>query len=335
MSYNRVKTFTKNTLARGSDVAFELDAVGVAIDAAETAASADAAAAAASAAAAAADAVSTAADALATAADVVSTGADAAATAADAIATAADRVQTGLDAAATAADVISTAADAASTAADVISTAADASATAAALAVVQGEALSFTFSATTTMADPGAGIVRLNNATVASATAIAIDDTSAATGNPDVSAYIISWDDSTNTVKGHLLIQKIGAPETFALFQLDSLTDNAGWTQLAVTYITGSGAFSGSDSLGVQFFRAGDKGTDGAGDVVGPASATDSAIVLFDGTTGKLIKDSATALTTLQPKPSEGAFADGDKTKLDGIEAGAQVNDIGIVIALG
>lgn len=35
-----------------------------------------------------------------------------------------------------------------------------------------------------------------------------------------------------------------------------------------------------------------------SGDVVGPASATNSAIVLFDGTTGKLIKDSATTLPT-------------------------------------
>ena len=35
----------------------------------------------------------------------------------------------------------------------------------------------------------------------------------------------------------------------------------------------------------------------GTGDVVGPASATDSAVVLFDGTTGKLIKDSTKAYT--------------------------------------
>lgn len=35
-----------------------------------------------------------------------------------------------------------------------------------------------------------------------------------------------------------------------------------------------------------------------AGDVVGPASATDSAVALFNGTTGKLIKDSAKTLPT-------------------------------------
>ena len=36
-----------------------------------------------------------------------------------------------------------------------------------------------------------------------------------------------------------------------------------------------------------------------------------------------------------QVKPSEGAFADGDKTKLDGIEAGADVTDTANVTAAG
>lgn len=37
----------------------------------------------------------------------------------------------------------------------------------------------------------------------------------------------------------------------------------------------------------------------GAGDVFGPGSATDSSIVAFDGTTGKLLKDGAIATSTL------------------------------------
>ena len=40
-------------------------------------------------------------------------------------------------------------------------------------------------------------------------------------------------------------------------------------------------------------------------------------------------------ISTLQAKPSEGAFADGDKTKLDGIEAGADVTDTANVTAAG
>jgi len=48
------------------------------------------------------------------------------------------------------------------------------------------------------------------------------------------------------------------------------------------------------DSGGVVKLLASNSGA--AGDVVGPASATANAIALFNGTTGKLIKDSATLL---------------------------------------
>lgn len=46
----------------------------------------------------------------------------------------------------------------------------------------------------------------------------------------------------------------------------------------------------------------------GSGDVVGPASATDNAVVLFDGTTGKLIKDSTIqqVTTVFSPTVSDG-----------------------------
>jgi hypothetical protein len=40
-------------------------------------------------------------------------------------------------------------------------------------------------------------------------------------------------------------------------------------------------------------------------------------------------------ISTLQPKPSEGAFANGDKTKLDGIEASADVTDTANVTSAG
>lgn len=124
--------------------------------------------------------------------------------------------------------------------------------------------LQFTFDATTAMADPGAGDIRLNNAAVASTTAIAIDDLSSATGTPDVSAFILSWDDSTNTNKGILTIKKRGTPATFAVFAVTGLTDNAGWTELAVTYLAGNGTFSAADSLYLGFSPAGNVGSTGA-----------------------------------------------------------------------
>ena len=93
------------------------------------------------------------------------------------------------------------------------------------------------------------------------------------------------------------------------------------------------------------------------GDVVGPASATDGNIALYNGTTGKLIKDGpannatnwdaayswgdhsgagylvSSDLSGYQLQPSEGAFANGDKTKLDGIETGATADQTAQQIA--
>ena len=146
----------------------------------------------------------------------------------------------------------------------------------------------FAFSTTTSMADPGSGILRFNNATPASVTAIAIDDLD--TNAADVSADIVSWGDSTATNKGTLIIREIGNPANFAVYTLTALTDNAGWTQLAVTYVTGAGTFGDADNLSVQFCRTGDDGADGAdgagtGDVEAAlAFGTDNRVIRSDGT---------------------------------------------------
>jgi len=126
-------------------------------------------------------------------------------------------------------------------------------------------ALRWTYSSTTTMADPGVGLLRLNNATPASVTAIAIDDQTAQSGNPDYSATIVTWDDSTSTNKGTLKISKSNNPAIFAIYTITGLTDNSGWSELAVSYVTGAGSFTNSDSLFVTFTRTGDKGAAGVG----------------------------------------------------------------------
>lgn len=145
-----------------------------------------------------------------------------------------------------------------------------ASATSAAENAVLGK---YTFSTTTTMADPGIGLLRFNNAAAASVTAIAIDAQTSDTGNPNILAYITSWDDSTNIVKGQLRIAKASAPTIFAIYNVTGLTDNTGWVQLAVTYVAGSGTFSNSDVSYLEFFRAGDTG---GGSISTVASITSS-----------------------------------------------------------
>ena len=121
----------------------------------------------------------------------------------------------------------------------------------------------YTFSTTTSMADPGAGILRYNNATVASVTAIAIDDTTADTGNPDIAAWITGWDDSTSTIKGQIRLVESGTPANYAVFNITGLTDNIGWVQLAVTHVDSNGTFSNTDSIRISYHRTGDKGDTG------------------------------------------------------------------------
>lgn len=80
-------------------------------------------------------------------------------------------------------------------------------------------------------------------------------------------------------------------------------------------------------------------GAAGAGDVVGPASATDNAFARFDTTTGKLLQDGATTEddsgnVTVTGNIVVTGTVDGravatDGTKLDGVEAGAANPDFG------
>lgn len=107
----------------------------------------------------------------------------------------------------------------------------------------------------------------------------------------------------------------------------------------------------------------GEKGDPGSGDVSGPTSSTDNAIVRYDGTTGKLIQNSSATVkdngeirgvvlvstnfiitnridefslgngveidgVLLKDGEVDGRDVSADGTKLDGIEAGAEVNTI-------
>lgn len=152
---------------------------------------------------------------------------------------------------------------------------------------------------TTTTGDPGTAYVRFNNATLASVTEIAVDDNTASTGNPDVSAYVATWDDSTTTAnRGQIMIRNTEAPENWAVFVVaDALTDATSHHRVPVAYVASSGSFSADDPISVQFVRTGDKGSDGAGagDVTAASAfGTDNRVVRSDGT-GKGVQ--ATGIT--------------------------------------
>jgi hypothetical protein len=149
------------------------------------------------------------------------------------------------------------------TSADAAATAAAASAAAAA-ASANAVADEYVFSDTITMADPTTGKFRLNNATVGSVTAIAVDDTTNATGNPDISSYLTSIDDGTNTTHlAYLTIRHNVTLATYALYSVTGLTDNSGWVEYAVTHVASTGTWTDADVAHISFARSGDKGTAG------------------------------------------------------------------------
>lgn len=122
--------------------------------------------------------------------------------------------------------------------------------------------LPYIFDSNTTIADPGAGGLRFNSATYASVTEIAISGSTAAAGNPDVSGFINTWDDSTNTSKGYVQVTSRIAQENFAIFEIFSLVDNSGWFSSNVVHSASNGTITGD--IDVSYYRTGDEGLDGA-----------------------------------------------------------------------
>lgn len=157
--------------------------------------------------------------------------------------------------------------------------------------------VNYNYSTTTADADPGAGIFRLNHATVASATAGYFDNDDS-DGNT-VTAWLDSFDDSTTTGKGTLVLRGITTPAALAIFSVTgSVVDGTGYRKLTLTYVAGGGTFTNGESFAVNFIRTGDKGDDGAGvgDVTAASSfGTDNILIKSDGT-GKGVQSTGIAV---------------------------------------
>lgn len=103
-----------------------------------------------------------------------------------------------------------------------------------------------------------------------------------------------------STIKGRAASSGTGAPVDLSATQATAILNN-------MVGDSGSGGTKGlapapaaGDAAANKFLKA--DGTwsapAGAGDVVGPASATDNAVVVYDGTTGKLIKNSTVTISS-------------------------------------
>jgi hypothetical protein len=159
-----------------------------------------------------------------------------------------------------------------------------------------GTSLPYTFSTTTTDSDPGSGIVRLNNATQNAATEIYIDDEDNDGTNVSGVIALLAGGNNPSSVLGYVTIRKEFAPENFITMKITTLTSASGYTKLVGTVEASSGAtpFSDTDNLYFSIDVSGDKGD--PGDISGPGSSTDNAVVRWDGTSGSLVQNSGVVI---------------------------------------
>jgi hypothetical protein len=157
----------------------------------------------------------------------------------------------------------------------------------------------WTWSTTTTMADPGSGTIRLNNAILGSATAFAISALTGESGNPSAAGWISTWDDSTTTARrGTLTLRKATGTQNFVILDITSvLTDNSTWQTASCAVRQAQGSFSNGDTLLVSFSPAGDKGLDGAGSGTLTSITLGAGLGTAVGSSGGTITVSGTAVS--------------------------------------
>jgi len=126
--------------------------------------------------------------------------------------------------------------------------------------------------------------------------------------------------DSALSSSAHTQREAIKGLATSANNSLSSSTATA----LRAEYVAADGAFLTSASIGATINDSAVKlsGIESNADVTDATNVT-AAGALMDSEVTDLAGIKGVTISTLQVKPSEGAFADGDKTKLDAIEASA------------
>lgn len=151
-----------------------------------------------------------------------------------------------------------------------------------ALAAGSAIAIPYTFSTTTTDSDPGAGYLRLNQATQNTATVIRTD-LSGSNGS-DYTNFLELVDDSTSSIKGYILLQKVNDSSKFLLFSVSSLASPSGYRNITVVNVASSAAspFSNGDSIVFKFTPNGDKGATGTSGALLLLNATPTAAANYD-----------------------------------------------------
>jgi len=149
-------------------------------------------------------------------------------------------------------------------------------------------------------------------------------------------SFTLSADSGTNdtfnssetlTFSGGNGIDTVVSDNNIAINGVAGLVSGSAQVVALVEAGTDSNTFTDADHSKLNAIEA-------SADVTDTANVT-SAGAVMDSEVTDLAGIKGVTISTLQVKPSEGAFADGDKTKLDAIEASADVTDTSNVTAAG
>jgi hypothetical protein len=192
----------------------------------------------------------------------------------------------------------------------------------------------YSFSTFTSNVDPGAGKLRLDNATQNLATKIRVDLLDS--NGVAVTAILDFLDDSTSTTKGFIRLVKSDDPSKWLLFTVSSVDASTGYRNIAVVGVDASedSPFAASDVITLCFTRTGDEGPTGATGATGPqgtagvldvsdtesidltlAAGTLSADAIFGSTPGTIAQGNDSRLSDART-PLAHAHAESDVTSL-------------------
>lgn len=137
-------------------------------------------------------------------------------------------------------------------------------------------AIPYTFSTTTTDADPSLGHLRLSSATQNASTVIRADLTDNLGGV--WTTILDTLDDSTSTIKGHIRLSGATDKSKWIIFTLTSIATPSGYRNLTVVPVASSATspFANGDLVVLSFSRTGDLGTAGATGATGATGSTGS-----------------------------------------------------------
>jgi hypothetical protein len=179
------------------------------------------------------------------------------------------------------------------------------------------------FSTSTSSADPGSGKVALNNAAMASVTAIYLSATDAYSNA--VGALITACLASTNSTKAVITIRHQTNSTKFVTFSVSAVTNNTTWQSLTVTNLVYSAAspFAASDPLAISFSIVGNIGSGNLTYQSTPITANGTTIVAGNA---YLIDTTSAAFTITAPASA----SVGDRFSLTDISGKCATNNLTI-----